>query len=90
MAPYQKFQIIFNKWFRITSNSIGYNILDKNFKFGIHSGCTVAVIVSILVFCIYTMSAFDTVMQWKGSSVLSLAVQVSVRSIFRSNPNSKL
>lgn len=77
MTPYQKFQRIFEKWLRFCSHSIGYNILDKNFKIGIHTSITVLLVISILVLCIYTMCAFDAETSWKGASVLSVALQVN-------------
>lgn len=76
MTPHQKFQTIFEKWFRFTSVSIGYNILDKDFQFTPLTGITVTLVTSVLVFCLYTMFAFDSETGWKGASFVSLALQV--------------
>lgn len=81
MAPYQKFQTIFKKWIHISSSSLGYNILDKNFKFGVHTASTIALIISSLVFSIYTICTFDMETRFKCASCLSLNIQVTANSL---------
>lgn len=76
MTPYEKFKVIFQKWFRFSSNAIGYNIFDKNFKITILTVGTILYVSSVTVFCIYTMIAFNAEIAWKGASVLSMGLQV--------------
>lgn len=82
MKPYQRFQTIFKEWFEVTSNSIGLNILNKDFKLGIHTGFTVSFIASIFVFCVYTICSTESEMQLKSASCLSLASQVKNLGFF--------
>lgn len=76
MTPYQKFLLIFEKWFHFTSVSIGHDIFDKNFRIRAHTIATVVFITSQILFCSYTMLAFDIETALKTTTVLSLALQV--------------
>lgn len=76
MTPFEKFQIIFEKWFRFASTSIGHNILDKNYKPNLLTGSIFTLICLSVVFCFYTVFAFDSETAWKGATFLSLALQV--------------
>lgn len=75
MTPYQKFQIIFEKLIRFTSTSLGLMILDKSFKL-YHSIFISMLAFSVVVFSIYTMFAFDAETSFKGTTCLSLGLQV--------------
>lgn len=81
MTPYQRFQLIFKKWFPFTSNSIGLNILDKDFKF-YHSIFVALLALSVLVFSLYTMLAFDVELFLKAPSILGLGLQVQLTLLF--------
>lgn len=76
MTPYEKFQIIFEKWLRFASKSVGHDILDKNFRPNLLTGMMFTLICLSVVFCFYTVLAFDSETAWKGATFLSLALQV--------------
>ncbi|XP_031627139.1 putative odorant receptor 83c [Contarinia nasturtii] len=79
ITPYQKFKVIFEKWIRFTSISIGLNILDKDFTFKIQNLFIIAMVSSVDLLAIYTMFAFDTEMFWKAATCLSLGSQAAVK-----------
>ncbi|XP_055296843.1 odorant receptor 67d-like [Sitodiplosis mosellana] len=75
MTPYQRFQLIFEKWFQFTSTAIGLNILDKDFQFSLASLFIVTLVTSVLISSVYTMFAFDTEAFFKGTTCFSLGLQ---------------
>lgn len=76
LTPYQRLRIIFEKWFRFTSTSIGLNVLDKDFKFSLPTVLIVLLASSVVVFSAYSMFAFDMEMFFKATTVFSLGSQV--------------
>lgn len=77
-SAYELFQLIFNKWLRILSSSLGYDIMDSKFIISVHTIITITFIFSMFAFCIFTTLTYDSEMAWKASACLSLSLQVVI------------
>lgn len=77
-SAYELFQLIFDKWLRLLSSSLGYNIMDSKFIISVHTIITITLIFSMFAFCIFTTVTYESEMAWKGSACLSLSLQVVI------------
>lgn len=85
-TAHELFQLIFDKWLRSLSASLGYNIMDSKFKIGVHTIFTLTMIFSLFVCCMFTTLTYHSEMAWKSSACLSLCLQVLITKIdFGSN-----
>lgn len=77
LTPYQRFQLIFEKWIRYTSNAAGLNILDNDFTFSARTIFSFCVALSVVITSAYTMFAFDMDMFFKATVFFTMGLQVA-------------